>query len=212
RGERLFFNANLSHDSWMSCHSCHTDGHTNGLLNDNFSDASFGAPKRVLSLLGRANTEPFAWAGTADTLQAQIHKSLTHTMQADDPPTDEQLTALAAYVETLAPPPSIDLMRGVQDPEAIERGRQLFGNLQCTNCHQPPVYTTPESYDVGIHDKQGSREFNPPTLLGVGQRGPYFHDNRAASLEDVFLKHKHQLDEDLSANELKDLLAFLRSL
>lgn len=212
RGERLFFNANLSHDSWMSCHSCHTDGHTNGLLNDNFSDASFGAPKRVLSLLGSANTEPFAWDGTADTLQAQIHKSLTHTMQADDPPNDEQLTALAAYVETLAPPPSIDLMRGVQDPEALERGRQLFGNLHCTNCHQPPVYTTPDTYDVGIHDKQGVREFNPPTLLGVGQRGPYFHDNRAATLEDVFVKHKHQLDDDLSANELRDLLSFLRSL
>jgi len=41
RGELLFFDARLSHDSWMSCHSCHTNGHSNGLLNDNFSDASF---------------------------------------------------------------------------------------------------------------------------------------------------------------------------
>ncbi|HUG67300.1 MAG TPA: cytochrome c peroxidase [Pirellulaceae bacterium] len=212
RGEQLFFDANLSHDSWMSCHSCHTDGHTNGLLNDNFSDASFGAPKRVFSLLGRANTEPFAWAGTADTLQEQIHKSLTHTMQADDPPTEEQLAALAAYVETLAPPPSIDLMRGVQDPAAIDRGRELFGKLECVNCHQPPVYTTPDTYDVGIDDKLGKNKFNPPALLGVGQRGPYFHDNRAVSLADVLTKHKHQLARDLSATELKDLLAFLRSL
>jgi YVTN family beta-propeller protein len=212
RGERLFYNANLSHDSWMSCHSCHTDGHTNGLLNDNFSDASFGAPKRVLSLLGRADTEPFAWAGTAETLKSQIHKSLTNTMQGDEPPTEEQLTALTAYVESLAPPPPIDLMRGVQDPEAVERGRELFTSMQCVSCHKPPVYTTPDTYDVGIDDKQGNRKFNPPTLLGVGQRGPYFHDNRAASLEDVFLKHQHQLERDLSADELKDLLSFLRSL
>ncbi|MEO8493714.1 MAG: cytochrome c peroxidase, partial [Planctomycetota bacterium] len=212
QGERLFYNAHLSHDSWMSCHSCHTDGHTNGLLNDNFSDASFGAPKRVLSLLGSAHTEPFAWAGSAATLKAQIHKSLTHTMQGDEPPTEEQLSALAAFVETLAPPPSIDEARGTQDRAAIDRGRELFGNLQCTNCHKPPVYTTPDTYDVGIDDKQGNREFNPPTLLGVGQRGPYFHDNRAATLEEVFSKHKHQLDRDLSAAELKDLLAFLRSL
>ncbi len=212
QGERLFYNANLSHDSWMSCHSCHTDGHTNGLLNDNFSDDSFGAPKRVLTLLGSANTAPFAWAGTAETLTAQIHKSLTHTMQGDDPPTEEQLTALAAFVETLTPPPSIDLVRGTQDRAAVDRGRELFGNLQCTNCHAPPVFTTPDTYDVGLDDKQGNREFNPPTLLGVGQRGPYFHDNRAASLEEVFLKHKHQLDRDLSATELKDLLSFLRSL
>ncbi len=212
RGERLFYNANLSHDSWMSCHSCHTDGHTNGLLNDNFSDASFGAPKRILSLLGRKDTEPFAWAGTSSTLKAQIHKSLTQTMQGDEPPTEEQLEALVAFVETLAPPPSIDVMRGVQDRQAVGRGRELFGNLQCTNCHKPPVYTTPDTYDVGIDDKQGNREFNPPTLLGVGQRGPYFHDSRAASLEEVFLNHKHQLECDLSADELKDLLAFLRSL
>lgn len=212
RGERLFYNANLSHDSWMSCHSCHTDGHTNGLLNDNFSDASFGAAKRVLSLLGRANTEPFAWAGTAETLTAQIHKSLTHTMQADEPPTDEQIAALAAYVQTLAPPPSIDLVRGVQDTEVVARGSELFRELQCVNCHKPPVYTTPDTYDVGIDDKQGKRKFNPPTLLGVGQRGPYFHDNRAASLDEVFLKYKHQLDRDLTADELGSLLSFLRSL
>src|SRR5262249_4724606 len=25
RGERLFYSAKLSHDGWMSCHSCHTD-------------------------------------------------------------------------------------------------------------------------------------------------------------------------------------------
>ena len=47
-GERMFFDATVSHDSWMSCHSCHVDGHTSGFLNDNFSDQSFGAPKRIL--------------------------------------------------------------------------------------------------------------------------------------------------------------------
>ena len=31
RGERLFSSAKLSHDGWMSCQSCHTDGHTNSL-------------------------------------------------------------------------------------------------------------------------------------------------------------------------------------
>ncbi len=212
RGELLFYDASLSHDSWMSCHSCHTDGHSNGLLNDNFSDASFGAPKRVLSLLGSVSTAPFAWAGTAATLEAQIEKSLTHTMQTDEPPTAEQLEALAAYVESLTPPPSIDVARGVQDHEAVVRGRQLFEALECVGCHKPPVYTTPDTYDVGLDDKQGNRKFNPPTLLGVGQRGPYFHDNRAASLEAVFVEFQHQLERELSAIELSDLLSFLRSL
>ena len=47
----------------MSCHSCHPDGHTNGLLNDNLGDGNFGAPKRVLSLLGVGQTGPWAWNG-----------------------------------------------------------------------------------------------------------------------------------------------------
>src|SRR5262249_8233963 len=44
QGEILFHDARLSHDDWMSCHSCHTDGHSNGLLNDNLGDGSFDAP------------------------------------------------------------------------------------------------------------------------------------------------------------------------
>ena len=212
RGELLFYNARLSHDSWMSCNSCHTEGHTNGLLNDNFSDASFGAPKRVLSLLGRANTAPFAWNGSAATFKDQIRKSITNTMQADDPPTDEQLTLLAAFVETLQPPPSIDVARGVQDKAAVARGKALFHALKCVACHQPPVFTSADTYDVGLEDKLGRHRFNPPTLRGVGQRGPYFHDNRATSLDEVFSKFHHQLDRELSNDELTDLLSFLRSL
>src|SRR5262249_25769365 len=61
RGEMLFYDARLSHDGWMSCNSCHTDGHTNGLLVDTLGDGSFGTPKRVLSLLGVRDTAPYAW-------------------------------------------------------------------------------------------------------------------------------------------------------
>ena len=55
--------AKLAHDGWFSCHSCHTDGHTNSRLNDSLGDGSFGAPKRVLSLLGVNDTAPWAWNG-----------------------------------------------------------------------------------------------------------------------------------------------------
>ena len=212
RGELLFYDASLSHDGWMSCHSCHTDGHTNGMLNDNFSDASFGAPKRVLSLLGRTGTEPFAWNAEAKDLVTQIRKSITNTLQSDNEPDEDQVAALAAYVRTLSGPPSIDRLRGVADPAAIDRGAEQFRSLGCVRCHRPPTFTTPRTYDVGLVDKLGNNRFNPPTLRGVGQRGPYFHDNRAASLEEVFRKHRHQLKRDLKDAELFDLLAYLRSL
>ena len=213
RGERLFFDATLSHDSWMSCNSCHTDGHTNGMLNDNLSDATFGAPKRVLSWLGKAHTEPLAWNASSDSFPEQVRKSLVKTMQKDNPPTDEQVAALAVFVQSLAPPPPIDVARGTVDSEAVARDRALFVDRKCSKCHAAPQYTTPRMYNVGLTDQIGNKRFNPPSLLGVGQRGPYFHDNRAKTLGDVFQEHGHQLGgEPLTGRELTNLLAFLRSL
>ena len=212
RGEQLFYDGSLSHDGWMSCHSCHTDGHTNGLLNDNFSDASFGAPKRVLSLLGRADTSPFAWNGDAKSLDAQIRKSIRNTMQGYGEVKDEQVSALVAYLRTLPPPPSIDEVRGKLDRAAVERGRKVFAAQQCGDCHAPPSYTSAATYDVGLADQLGNQQYNPPPLRGVGQRGPFFHDGRAKQLVDVFRQFKHQLHGELNNSELDDLQSFLRSL
>jgi YVTN family beta-propeller protein len=212
QGEELFYDASFSHDSWMSCHSCHTDGHTNGLLSDNLSDGSFGAPKRVLSLLGRHNTAPFAWTGSSPTLAHQVRKSIENTMQSDEPPCEEHVMAIAAFVDSLPPPPSRDRSRNAFDERAIGRGSQLFAELGCDGCHAPPTYTSADCYDVGLEDKQGNRRFNPPSLLGVSQRAPLFHDNRAPSLRSVFDRWRHQLPGRLSDQQLQDLVAFLRSL
>lgn len=212
RGELLFYDAGLSHDGWMSCHSCHTDGHANGQMNDNFSDRSFGAPKRVLSLLGVTDTLPLAWNGQVPTLAQQIRNSVEKTMQRDEPLADEQVEALAAFVESLQPPPPLDVLRETLDYAAIQRGRLVFERHDCARCHAPPSYTSPFAYDVGLTDSQGGKAFNPPSLLGLSHRGPYFHDNSAATLSDVFLTHGHPSDSAYSAGEVRDLVAFLRSL
>lgn len=211
-GELLFYNARLSHDGWMSCHSCHTDGHSSGQLNDNFSDKSFGAPKRVISLLGVKETSPYAWNGGRHDLGEQIKASVTVTMQGNKPLTDKQTASLVAYLETLEAPPSIEKLRGTQDDAAIGRGKTLFTDLSCVRCHAPPTYTTPRTYDVGLSDKKGLKEFNPPSLRGVGHREPLFHEGQAANLSEVLTKFKHKLRRDLEPQELSDLQAFLRSL
>lgn len=212
RGELLFYDARLSHDGWMSCHSCHTDGHTNGQRNDNFSDSTFGAPKRVLSLRTTTDSAPFGWRGTAATLEEQIEKSIVHTMQGGQKPSSDELKALAAYLKTLTPPPSTAALRGTADADAIERGQSIFAEQKCTRCHTPPAYTSPKLYNVGLKDELDHDTFNPPSLLGVGQRAPYFHDGRAATLVDVFREHRHRLQRDLSNEELSDLVQFLQSL
>jgi YVTN family beta-propeller protein len=212
QGELLFFDSRLSHDGWMSCQSCHTDGHTNGQMNDNFSDRSFGAPKRVLSLLGVKDTLPLAWTGQVKTLERQVHNSVEMTMQRDDSLPHEQALAIAAYVETLTLPPSLDALRGTADSAAIARGKLVFERHACGKCHAPPTYTTPATYDVGLTDAEGNKEFNPPSLRGLSHRGPYFHDSSAATLEDVLLTYGHPGNSEISSTEVRDLVTFLRSL
>jgi YVTN family beta-propeller protein len=211
RGELLFHDARLSHDRWMSCHSCHTDGHTNGRLADTLGDGTYGTPKRVPSLLGVADTGPWAWTGGVNDLRDQMRQSVATTMRGTKL-SDDQADDLVAYLRSLAPAPPLGRFRDAADRTTVARGRELFDRHGCGTCHAPPTYTTPRTHDVGLVDESGQRAFNAPSLRGVSQAGPYFHDGRAATLADVFVRHRHQLRGDLAAAELADLLAFLESL
>lgn len=208
RGEMLFYDARRSHEGWMSCHSCHPDGHSNGRLNDNFSDGSFRTPKRVLSLLGVKDTGPWAWNGTVDELASQVHNSFEKTMQGT-PPTPEEVSDVVAFLRTLPPPPAISRARGTVDETARLRGEKVFRDHKCHQCHQPPTLTSAKAYDVGLDEPN---RYNPPSLRGVSQAGPYFHDGRALSLSEALTRVRHQLSEPLPAPDLADLLVFLNSL
>lgn len=211
RGEVLFYDSRLSSDGWYSCHSCHTDGHTNGRLNDNFGDASYGAPKRVLSLLGASSTPPWAWSGRVHKLEQQVRRSIEITMRGPEP-TAKQVRAIVAYLQTLEPPPAVAKLRGQDQKSQTEPGGKLFRSLGCAECHQPPHYTSRDSYDVGIADENGRNQFNPPSLRGVSQRSPLFHDGRAKNLSDVLKRFQHGLDRALTDDEREALIRFLKSL
>jgi YVTN family beta-propeller protein len=212
RGEQLFHDARLSLDGWYSCHSCHTDGHTNGLLSDGFADGTYGTPKRVPSLHGARDTAPWAWNGGQDSLEEQARRSLLVTMQGkEEQATADAIRAIAAYVRSLAPPPPVALARGDSDDGRAERGRLVFEKRGCGECHEPPAYTTNAVHDVGLADERGLRRFNPPSLRGVSQRAPYLHDGSAATLSDV-LASGHPGDGAHDAGELRDLVSFLERL
>jgi YVTN family beta-propeller protein len=211
KGERLFYSAKLSHDGWMSCHSCHTDGHTNNLSSDTLGDGSYGAPKRVPSLLGVAATGPWTWTAAVARLEDQVKKSIATTMHGTKLP-DSQISDLTAYLAALAPPSPRDTGAGRDGPPAAIRGQTVFEEHNCAACHNAPEFTSPGRYDVGLSDDVGNREFNPPSLRGVSIRDSFLHDGRSRSLEDVFEKEKHPRGLNLRAREITDLVAFLKSL
>lgn len=216
QGEEHFFDARLSLDGWYSCHSCHTDGHTTNLLNDNFGDSTFNTPKRILSLLGTGATEPWAWDASQSDLRNQIRSSISNTMngpEADTPrPSFRLVESLNSYVSQLGPAPGILTARGEADRPSVKRGGEVFKSHGCDKCHQPPSYTSPLAFDVGLHDEAGKKYFNPPSLLGVSQRSPYFHDNRAKLLRDVFENFDHDRSSTLGNEQKVDLIDFLNSL
>jgi hypothetical protein len=95
----------------------------------------------------------------------------------------------------------------------VGRGRAVFTRRGCGRCHIPPLtYSSGGVYNVGFADERGLRAFNPPSLRGVGQGYRFLHDNRAATLEEVFTKYGHKVRRDTPRSDVDDLVRFLRSL
>lgn len=213
RGEAAFFNAALSHESWLSCHSCHTDGHTNNGLADTLGDGDFGDAKRVPTLRGVWATAPWAWNGSQHQLSGQIRKSLATTMHASKI-SDELVTDLTAYVTKLNRPPSVAVARGHGPHPTVEyKAREVFEAAGCSACHNGfTSYTTDGVYDVGLRDAHGNSQFNPPSLSGISQRDRLLHDGRARSIEEVLINLSHPSKDALSDKERKVLINFVRAL
>ncbi len=211
RGERLFSSARLSHDGWMSCQSCHTDGHTNSLLSDTLGDGSYGAPKRVPSLLGVAvdgSVDLDRLNGPARRPDPQINRD-DHARNQTDRTTSQRSDGLSGHAG--GPVPRAN-NAGFDRRSGRRAGATVFEARKCVSCHRPPEYTSSERYDVGLSDEVGNREFNPPSLRAVSRRETLLHDGRARSLEELLQKERHPRGLDLSGREIDDLAAFLRTL
>jgi len=104
------------------------------------------------------------------------------------------------------------------------RGQALFfGKAQCSTCHVPPYYT-----DNSMHDLQTGRFFEPRMirdhmaitdgkiktfpLRGIKDSPPYLHDGRLLTLDDTVEFFNLILELKLTAQEKKDLNAFLQAL
>lgn len=213
RGELAFFNAHLSLGGRMSCHSCHTHGHTNGLTADTLGDGEYGNPKRVISLRGTALTDHWSWNGQLRELRDQVRQSLETTLH-QPPVAPERHDDLVAFLHTLPFPPAPEPKpRDASDAQRLAHGRVLFERWGCDNCHIGPLtYTSQGTYEVGLRDERGLTKFNPPSLRGVGQGAGFFHDNRAATLDDVLRVYRHQVPDDATDAELDAVLRLLRSL
>jgi hypothetical protein len=113
---------------------------------------------------------------------------------------------------------------GSFDEAAFERGKAIFnGKGQCATCHVPPLYTepghnlhTPE--EMGIDSFQADRSpthmYRTAPLAGLWahQKGGFFHDGRFATLLDVVNHYDSNRQLNLSEDEKKDLIEYLKGI
>ncbi len=216
QGEAIFYDARRSHHQWFSCHSCHTDGHTCSRTFDTLNDDSFGSAKMTPSLRGVSRTGPWTWHGWQKDLGKAVERSFTHTLYGPEA-TARDVQAVVAYLVTLDHPPQRNRRPDGSLATAVERGKLLFnGKAHCVRCHQGDDFTSPKNYDVKLEsDLVPYDGWNPPTLRSVRDRGPYLHDGRAETLEEL-LKFPHAPEklggQALTGDERRDLIEFLKSL
>jgi YVTN family beta-propeller protein len=212
--------ATLAKDRWISCATCHFEGGTDGRTWF-FRDG----PRNTPALFGVASTLPMHWSGDLDELQdvestirtVQAGRGLAEGPSHCEPVCDQgppnagrskDLDDLAAFMASLRAP-----RRTTTRSEAGRRGEVLFADPQigCASCHFPPLYTDRRRHDVGTagaQERKGS-SFDTPSLRGLSDTPPYFHDGSAATLLEVLARH---FSNNLTPDQKNDLVEFLRSL
>jgi YVTN family beta-propeller protein len=243
-GKRLFHSSDdprLARDQWVSCNSCHFEGEHDGQT----WFFGFAGPRNTTSLLGMIETYPLRWSGewdeSADAEYANRRENFGGGLVGGDihcdlfPPNclsgpsdhhlpnqgrSHDLDCLAAFIDSLQMPLSPGHAQGQPLTEAEQRGREIFNDpaLGCAGCHPPPLYTDQLAHNVGTAtvDERIGPAYDTPTLRGLHDSAPYFHDGSAATLHDALVRpsagSEHDLSAGLSEAEIADLVAFLRAL
>jgi YVTN family beta-propeller protein len=229
RGERLFYTAEFSFQGQFGCSNCHLDATIDGLQWDLEPD---GFGKDIVdnrSLENLAGTEPFKWNGGNADMPTECGPRTEKFFFRSQSFTQQQLTDLVTFVYSLPYRPNRNrLANGELTPDQ-ERGKAIFertttkkgvviaeGN-QCTYCHSGPKYTSQKQVDVGtgkLTDR--SPVIDVPQLPNVAYSAPYLHDGSAKSLEEIWTiynpKDTHGVTNDLTKDELNDLIEYLKTL
>ncbi|HVP73874.1 MAG TPA: hypothetical protein VMS30_09055 [Phycisphaerales bacterium] len=135
-----------------------------------------------------------------------------------------KLAALQFYQLAMPTPKAPE---GSYDTVMASRGEALFnGTAKCAQCHVPPLFTEPGSNlhkasDIGIDDFQANRGpakmyvTTPLRALFDAQKlhkHGFYHDGRFATLEEVIDHYNQHFRLNLSEEQKRDLLEYLKSI
>ncbi len=229
RGERLFYTADFAFQGQFGCANCHLDATIDGLQWDLEPD---GFGKDIVdnrSLENLAGTEPFKWNGGNADMPTECGPRTEKFFFRSQSFNQQQLTDLVTFVFSLPYRPNRSRLANGDMTPAQERGKAIFerakfksgkpipNSNQCGTCHSGPKYTNQKQVDVGTgKSTDRSPVIDVPQLPNVAYSAPYLHDGSARSLEEIWTvfnpKDTHGVSNDLTKDELNDLIEYLKTL
>jgi YVTN family beta-propeller protein len=229
RGEQIFYSAKYAFQGQFSCANCHIDATFDGLQWDLEPDG-FGVDivdnRSIENLSG---TQPFKWNGGNPDLPTECGPRTEKYIYRSQSYNGQELTDLVWFVFSLPYRPNRYRLPDGELTPAQERGQAIFERTkykdgkpipesnQCAYCHSGPKFTNNRQVDVGSgKPTDRSPLIDVPHLPNVAYSAPYLHDGSARSLEEIWTvfnpKDTHGVTNDLTKDELNDLIEYLRSL
>ena len=230
QGRRLFNNSGHTFQTQFDCYTCHPDMHEDGLVYNMASTDMGRNLTNTQSLRDIGDTPPYKWNGKNQTVYKQDGMRFSTVLTRTEQFNYKDLDALTAYIITGIPyPPNLQYNPKGELTESELRGKVIFErtkdtqgaaipeNNRCITCHTPPYYTNLKmTYVKTLAVTDDSMLFDTPHLNNIYASPPYLHDGRAATLEEIWTKYgtedKHGRVNDLTKNQLNDLVDYLKSL
>jgi YVTN family beta-propeller protein len=229
RGERLFYSSKYAWNGQFGCANCHLDSTFDGLQWDLEPDG-FGidiVDNRQLEDIG--GTAPYKWNGGNPDLATECGPRTERFFFRSQGFRGDDLQDLTQYVTAIPLRPNRYRLPDGELTPAQERGKAIFERTakkdgtpipeanQCFVCHSGPYYTNLQLEDVGTGKATDrSPKIDVPQLTNVVYSAPYLHDGSARTLEEIWTvfnpKDTHGVSNDLTKDELNDLIEYIKTL
>jgi YVTN family beta-propeller protein len=229
-GRQVLNNAKGTFQNQYACYTCHPDAHEDGLIY-NMAGKDMGRNiVNVQTLRDIGDIPPYKWNGKNQSIYKQDGMRFSTVLTRTEAFSHDELDALVAYIITgIKNPPNLRFNPNGELTAAQERGKVIFyrthdnfGNEipekdRCNTCHPPPFFTNLKFEDVGtLGEWDDTIKFDVPQLNNIYESGPFLHDGKAVTLEEIWTKYSHHdehgVANDMMKDQLNDLVEYLKSL
>jgi YVTN family beta-propeller protein len=227
-GEQTFYTSRQSFQGQIGCATCHIDSTFDGFTWQ-LEPSGFGRDIVSNKLIeGIKDTGPYKWNGGNPNIPTECGPRTEKYFWRAENYDDLTLADLATYIRSLQPRPNRWKLPGREQTPAQERGLALFTRdtdkfdkpipetNRCNYCHSGPKGTNHKLFDVGTRKPtDNSAMLKSAPLYSIALHAPYLHDGSAQTLEEIWTVYnpddKHGRTNDLTKDELNDLIEYLRT-